>query len=177
MKEKDLIFQLRKGLNLTNVQLADLLSAIAAYSDNLRIAPGTGISIEVDPNNPGVVTISVADSVLDHISAVETEIGKLTQSIAELQSQVSDLAAKIPENLSTTIDSMLEDISTVSEKATHNGSQINTIQGLISKLPSYAQTIKKISITGDVHGETTIPDNTAADAKEVTIIVSGGGVN
>lgn len=165
MKEKDLIFQLRKGLNLTNVQLADLLSAIAAYGDNLRIVPGNGISIGVDPNTPGVVTISVANSILDRISAVETKIRELTQSITELQSQVSDLTAKIPDNLSTTIDSMLEDISTVTDKATYNSSQ------------SYAQTIKKIAITGDVHGEATIPDTTAADAKEVTITVSGGGAN
>lgn len=177
MKEKDLIFQLRKGLNLTNVQLADLLSAIAAYSDNLRIVPGNGISIGVDPNTPGVVTISVANSILDRISAVETKIRELTQSITELQSQVSDLTAKIPDNLSTTIDSMLEDISTVTDKATYNSSQIGTIHGIISKLPSYAQTIKKITITGDVHEETAIPDNTAADAKEVTITVSGGGAN
>lgn len=177
MKEKDLIFQLRKGLNLTNVQLADLLSAIATYSDNLRIVPGNGISIGVDPNTPGVVTVSIADTVLDRITTVETKIEELTQSITELQEQVTDLADKIPDNLSATIDSMLEDITTVTDKATYNSSQINTIHGIVSKLPSYAQTIKKIVITGDVHGEATIPDNTAADAKEVTITVSGGGAN
>ena len=146
MKEKDLIFQLKKGLGLTNVQLGNLLSLIANYSDNLKITNGNGITITTDDNNKGRITIAIDTAILEQINNNTTQISQCLERITALENK-------------TISWNDIQDKPDLSQYATTE---------LVNTKADTSQTIKKITLTGSTNGSIDVA-GAAVDAQEITI--------
>lgn len=160
MKEKDLIFQLKKGLGLTNVQLGNLLSLIANYSDNLKITNGNGITITTDDNNKGHITIAIDAAILEQINTNTTQISQCLEKINNNATQISQCLERITALENKTISwNDIQDKPDLSQYATTE---------LVNTKADTSQTIKKITLTGSANGSIDVA-GAAVDAQEITI--------
>lgn len=166
MSEQDLLFLLKKGLTLTNVQLGELLySLFNRKGEAFTIKQGSGIKISFSPDTSEyTISIDPESEFIKKIEALETSLGNLTSKVTALESKRiawEDVENK-PSFSTVATSGEYTDLSN-----TPDLSGFATTAALNSKANT-AQTIKKITLTGAVTGSVDVPD-APANGKEVSI--------